>query len=117
MERAQVPTTEPEDVEHVENGIAAAPQQIIELRPPSRVEAHDFAIQDGFTIQVQMDSRAQFEKALVRVALVRNKPCFVLTDVRERSKTVHLQLEHKIVVVKSFRQPLQVCRRKLCEGQ
>jgi hypothetical protein len=37
--------------------------------------------------------------------------------VRERSKTVHLQLEHKIVVVKSFRQPLQVCRRKLCEGQ
>ena len=42
-------------------------EKLIELRPPSLVEDNDLAIQHSFTIQIQMNGRAQIEEALIRV--------------------------------------------------
>jgi hypothetical protein len=76
---------------------AASDQQILEQRPPGIVEHHELAVEHAAL-------RQQIERALVPlqpIAGARNQP--TANGVGRSPKTVELQLEQPVAMVKRFR--------------
>src|SRR5215472_12808857 len=100
----QVLAVKPQNIERVEHGLATptAPQQLVKLRPALVVQDHDLTIEHGLAVEIDMNRRPKLDEAFVDVPLAGNKARFMLVDVRERAKAIHVEFEDVIFAVKSL---------------
>jgi hypothetical protein len=102
-EAAEVFVVKPQQVEGVEDRLAPPREQFIELADSSRIEAHDFTIENRVLHGQIVERFFQRVKRLEAIQVSGNEFAFASVDVREHSEAVVFQFKDIIGIVKGLR--------------
>jgi hypothetical protein len=95
----QIAAVQVQQIERVKCWTATTKKQFVEDTPAFRIQADEFAINHCVLHFQLCEIVAQVLETFVRVSLPRDQFALSIPDVRQRSETVVLQLEEKIIVV------------------
>jgi hypothetical protein len=96
---AQVVAVQPQQVEGIEDGLAFAGHQLVELADAMFIEADNFAIQDGILYRYLSERFLQRHERFELVAVAGDQLAFTGLDVGDRAEAVVLQLEQILWIV------------------
>jgi hypothetical protein len=96
---AQVVAVQPQQFEGIEDGLAFAGHQLVELADAMFIEADNFAIQDGILYRYFSERFLQRHERFELVAVAGDQLAFTGLDEGDRAEAVVLQLEQILWIV------------------